>query len=192
MRAAGVPVDVIVPGVDETCDIPDTGERVLELARRKGEAGRAVIGDRPTTPTVLIAADTMLDMGGVPYGKPHSAEVARQRLHEMSGSSGTLYTGHHVAVSLGDDGWRWVDGTAATTVRFATMTDDEIEAYLATGEPLEVAGSFTIDGFGGPFIEGIDGDHHNVVGLSLPLVRHMLAQLGVQWTDLWDSAPHHK
>jgi len=189
LQAAGVSPDVIVSGVDETCDDAwDTPSRVREVARRKGDAVRAILGDAPQAPTVLIAADTMLDMDGVSYGKPHSADVARQRLQAMSGAAGVLYTGHYVAVAAGGP-WRGLIDHAATVVRFADMTSDEIDAYLATGEPLEVAGSFTIDGLGGPFITGIEGDPHNVVGISLPLLRVMLAKLDVQWTSLWASPP---
>jgi len=184
LRAAGVFPDVVVPGVDETTDEPGTESRVRAIALRKGEATRALLGETPGEPTVLIAADTMLDMAGVSYGKPHDADVARDRLRAMSGSSGVLYTGHYVAVTHGGPWLRSVD-VAATIVRFAAMTTDEIEAYLATGEPLEVAGSFTIDGLGGPFISRIEGDPHNVVGLSLPLLRVMLDGLSVPWTDLW-------
>ena len=187
LRAAGVYPDVVVSGVDESCETPDTAIRVTEVARRKGLAVCDVIG-RPQVKTVLIAADTMLDMGGVSYGKPHSVEVARQRLHKMSGASGVLYTGHFVALADANGKWQSVLDVAATVVRFSVMDDAEIEAYLATGEPLEVAGSFTIDGFGGPFITGVDGDPHNVVGLSLPLLRVMLAKLGVGWTELWRAA----
>ena len=184
LRAAGVNPEVIVSGVDEHCDLANTADRVIEVARRKGQAVCDALGCGPAE-TVLIAADTMLDIDGVSYGKPHSPHVARERLHQMSGSSGVLYTGHYVGVCNGE--WRSEADVAATTVRFATMTDAEIEAYLATGEPLEVAGSFTIDGFGGPFITGVDGDPHNVVGLSLPLLRVMLARLGVPWTALWSA-----
>jgi len=186
LRATGVFPEVLVPGVDETTDAPDTESRVRDIALRKGEAAKALLGT-PNQPTVLIAADTMLDMGGVSHGKPHDADVARQRLRAMSGSSGVLYTGHYAAVAPTGGPWRQAVDVAATVVHFARMTDDEIEGYLATGEPLEVAGSFTIDGFGGPFITGIEGDPHNVVGLSLPLLRVMLAGLDVPWTALWAS-----
>jgi len=185
LRATGVFPEVLVPGVDETTDAPDTESRVRAVAERKGEAVRTLLGSSPTQPTVLIAADTMLDMGGVSYGKPHDDGVARQRLHEMSGSSGVLYTGHYVAFSPAGGPWAQTSDVARTVVHFADMSDDEIEAYLATGEPLEVAGSFTIDGLGGPFITGIEGDPHNVIGLSLPLLRVMLGRLGVPWTELW-------
>ena len=184
LRAAGVFSDVLVPGVDEVSTAPDTAGRVCEIARVKGLAVRDVVGEAPGEATVLIAADTMLDIDGVSYGKPHDVGVARGRLHGMSGNSGVLYTGHYVAVAPA--GGPWVDAVevAATTVHFASMTDDEIEWYLGTGEPLEVAGSFTMDGLGGPFIAGIEGDASNVIGLSLPLLRQMLQKLGVEWTSL--------
>jgi len=174
--------------VDEVFSAPGTAERVCEIARLKGTAVRQTLGDTPGESTVLIAADTMLDIGGISYGKPHDVDVARERLHAMSGATGVLYTGHYVAVAPAGGPWQDLVDVAATTVRFATMTDDEIEAYLGTGEPLEVAGSFTIDGLGGPFVAGIEGDPSNVVGLSLPLLRLMLAKLGVPWTSLWHSA----
>jgi len=188
LRAAGVDPDVLVPGVDEVFSAPDTAGRVCEIARVKGLAGRGLVGETPSEPTVLIAADTMLDIDGVSYGKPHDVDVARQRLHGMSGRSGVLYTGHYVAVAPAGGPWAEVVDVAETTVHFASMTDDEIEAYLATGEPLEVAGSFTMDGFGGPFISGIEGDASNVIGISLPLLRVMLQKLGVSWTSLWGSS----
>jgi len=187
LRAAGVFPDVLVPGVDEVFSAPDTAQRVCEIARLKGAAAREIIGETPNESTVLIAADTMLDIDGVSYGKPHDVDVARQRLHAMSGGAGVLYTGHYVAVAPAGGPWRELVDVAETTVHFASMTDDEIEAYLDTGEPLEVAGSFTIDGLGGPFVAGIEGDPSNVVGLSLPLLRQMLARLGVSWTSLWGS-----
>jgi len=185
LRAAGVFPDILVPGVDEVFSAPDTAGRVCEIARVKGLAVRGTLGEIPSEATVLIAADTMLDIDGVSYGKPHDVDVARQRLRGMSNGAGVLYTGHYVAVAPA--GGPWVDDVdfAATTVHFVAMTDNEIEAYLGTGEPLEVAGSFTMDGLGGPFVAGIEGDASNVIGLSLPLLRQMLQRLGVEWTSLW-------
>lgn len=196
LRAAGVVPEVVVSGVDESSDAPNTAARTCQVAQRKGEAVLPQL-DGPLA-TVVIAADTMLDIDGVSYGKPHDQAVARDRLQAMSGSAGVLHTGHYVAVrSASPDAaapgaqWRHLVRDAATFVRFAQMTNDEIEAYLATGEPLEVAGSFTIDGFGGPFVASIEGDPHNVVGLSLPLMRLMLAELGVGWVSLWASDLGH-
>ena len=102
----------------------------------------------------------------------------------MRGRSGVLHTGHSLRDTASG---RVAAATASTTVHFAEVSDDEIAAYVATGEPLSVAGAFTVDGRGGAFVTGIEGDHHNVVGLSLPLVRELTAELGRSWTDLWAS-----
>ena len=102
----------------------------------------------------------------------------------MSGRSGALHTGHHVILGRGDRTTARSE-VASTTVHFARLTEPEIAVYVASGEPLQVAGAFTIDGLGGPFVSMIEGDHHNVVGISLPLLRMMLADLGVAWTSLW-------
>jgi nucleoside triphosphate pyrophosphatase len=124
----------------------------------------------------------VLEIDGTAYGKPGTADAARERLKAMRGRSGILHTGHCVF-----DTWsrQEVREVASTTVHFAELTDEEIEAYVATGEPLSVAGSFTVDGLGGAFVEGVEGDHHNVVGISLPLLRLMLASVGISWPELW-------
>jgi septum formation protein len=124
----------------------------------------------------------MLAFDGELLGKPVDAADAVLRWQRMRGRSGVLHTGH-VLVELASG--RTVTRAAATTVRFADVADAEIEAYVATGEPLSVAGAFTIDGLGGAFVTRLEGDHHNVVGLSLPVLREMFAELGVRWTDLW-------
>ena len=136
---------------------------------------------------IVVGCDSMLEIGGTIVGKPADAETARERWRSMRGGKGVLHTGHWL-VDLRDD----VDGgtggtigsTSSTTVWFADIDDDEIDAYVATGEPLHVAGAFTIDGLGGPYIERIEGDHHGVVGISLPLLRELLGELGVAWRDL--------
>jgi septum formation protein len=124
----------------------------------------------------------VLALDGEIHGKPASAEEAVARWRRMRGSTGVLHTGHCV-LDL-DTGLR-VTGCGATTVRFAEVSDAEIAAYVATGEPLEVAGAFTLDGLGGAFVTGVEGDPHNVVGISLPLLRELLAELGHAWTDFW-------
>ncbi len=129
----------------------------------------------------------MLALDGAILGKPADAADAVRRWRQMRGRSGVLHTGHFL-IDLGSTVPR-VGRSAATTVHFADLDDDEIEAYVATGEPLLVAGAFTVDGLGGPFVTGIEGDHHNVVGLSLPVLREMFAELGVRWTDLWTCRP---
>ena len=130
----------------------------------------------------------MLQIGGELVGKPGDADTARRRWKAMAGGTGELVTGHAVLRLAEGEIDRVAEGHAVTTVRFAEPSDEELEAYLATGEPLAVAGAFTLDGKGGWFVEGIDGDPSNVIGISLPLVRRLLAGVGVQVTDLWEPA----
>ncbi len=134
---------------------------------------------------LVVGADSMLAFDGQLLGKAGSAAEVRSRWAAMSGRSGTLLTGHTV-IDLTDG--RVLERTVATTVHFGRPDADELAAYIASGEPLAVAGSCTIDGLGGAFIDGIAGDHTNVIGLALPTLRAMLGELGVRWTDLWDRA----
>jgi nucleoside triphosphate pyrophosphatase len=187
LRAAGVEPVVVVSGVDEEqlSQLPPA-----ELALQLAELKCAAVAGRTDLPegALVLGCDSVLELEGEALGKPGSAEAATRRWRAMRGRSGVLLTGHclrdmatgHVA-----------SATAATTVHFADVTDDEIAAYVASGEPLHVAGAFTIDGLGGAFVTGIEGDHHNVVGVSLPLVRELLAELGHSWTDLWPAQPTH-
>jgi len=147
-------------------------------------------------PVLVVGCDSMLEIGGQMLGKPHTPEVARERIAAMRRSTATLWTGHCAAIlapasSTQDGDTRVVTASvtrsASTLVHFGDISDAEIEAYVATGEPLHVAGSFTVDGLGGPFIEGVTGDYHSVVGISLPLLRAMATELGVFWPDLWDA-----
>lgn len=192
LQRAGLAPVVEVSGVDEREVRADsTADLVAALARAKAEAVAGRRGTRPPDqPTgasqpdpgeVVIGCDSLLELDGSPLGKPSDAAEARRRWRLMSGRSGVLHTGHHL-IRLPDGATR--TATAATTVFFADLDDAEIEAYVTTGEPLQVAGAFTIDGLGGPYVTRIEGDHHNVVGISLPLLRLMLADLGVAWTDL--------
>lgn len=179
LRAAGVDPEVIVSGVDETVDpaLP-AAEQALILAERKASAVAGTL----RSPALVLGCDSLLEFENAVYGKPGTGEVARQRWRRQRGRTGVLHTGHCV-IDVGVD--RRAAGTGSTTVRFADLADQEIDAYIATGEPLEVAGGFTIDGFGGAFVESIEGDHHNVVGISLPLLRKLLGELGVDWPSLW-------
>ena len=180
LRAAGVDPEVVVSGIDEsTVTTPDPARLAAELATLKA---RAVAGGVPGA--VVVGCDSVLELDGAVHGKPADADEARARWRTMRGRSGVLHTGHCV---IDANGRELVRG-AATTVHFATVTDAEIEAYVATGEPLQVAGAFTVDGLGGAFVTGIEGDHHNVVGISLPLLREMLAAVDVPWTTLWTAA----
>lgn len=175
---------VLVSEVDESGVTGDDIDAVTsELARLKAEAVAAQV--LPADGIVIVGCDTMLEVGGRPYGKPGSPEAAVLLWHRLSGVTGTLVTGHHVIVSRAGQ-VRRATRTAVTLVHFADLSEAEMEAYAATGEPQIVAGGFTIDGYGGPFVTGIEGDPHNVVGISLPLVRMMLADLGVTWHDLWE------
>ena len=130
----------------------------------------------------MIGYDSMLDLDGRALGKPQSAQDAAALWRDMSGRTGTLLTGHCVVDA---ETRRRAAAVAATSVRFGEPSDDEIAAYVASGEPLRVAGAFTLGGRGGWFVEGIDGDHGNVLGISLPLLRRLLAELGVAVTTLW-------
>jgi septum formation protein len=184
LRAAGLAPEVIVSGIDEALQTADrVPDMVSELARRKAEAVSERMR-RHRRPTVIIGCDSMLELNGRGYGKPETADAAVERWQMMSGRSGVLCTGHHVILR---EAGRTVARTAvaATMVHFAQLSTAEIHAYVRTGEPLEVAGAFTIDGLGGAYVVGIEGDHHNVVGISLPLLRSVLGALGLQWPSMW-------
>jgi septum formation protein len=179
LRRAGLDPEVVVSGVDESgvgADKP--ADVALELAHRKAEA----VVVRLEGPAVVVGCDSVLELDGEALGKPASADDAVRRWRAMRGRCGVLHTGHCVADTASG---RWESATESTTVRFADVSDREIEAYVGSGEPLRVAGAFTIDGLGGAFVRRIDGDPHNVVGISLPLLREILGRLGVTWTDLW-------
>jgi septum formation protein len=180
LRAAGLEPDVIVSGVDEDAfSASTTAELVGLLAAAKASSVASSLGDG-----LVIGCDSLLDLDGRAYGKPASLDEAIADWRAMSGNTGTLFTGHCVIdVAAG----RQAAAVAATTVRFGTPTDEEIEAYVGTGEPLKMAGAFTIEGLGGWFIDSIDGDHNNVIGISLPLLRGLLRDLGVTIPGLWSQ-----
>ena len=186
-RAAGLRPEVLVSGVDESAVTADRPPHLAgRLARLKAETAAARLGPDPR-PTVIIGGDSLLELDGAAYGKPGSVAEAASRWRRMRGRSGVLHTGHHVLLRR-DGAEQARSAVASTTVHFADLSDVEIAAYVATGEPLQVAGAFTVDGLGGPFVTRIEGDHHNVVGISLPLLRDLLGDLGLAWTDLWDPA----
>jgi septum formation protein len=180
LRAAGVEPSVLVSGVDESqvTGLPPAG-LAQRLAELKCAAVTAGIGAGP----LVLGCDSVLELRGEALGKPADPDEAVRRWRTMRGRTGTLHTGHCLRDTVtGQE----ATGTGSTVVHFAEVTDDEIAAYVDSGEPLEVAGAFTIDGLGGAFVTRIEGDHHNVVGLSLPLLRDLVAELGHVWTDLWD------
>ncbi|MER6994430.1 nucleoside triphosphate pyrophosphatase [Streptomyces sp. NPDC000410] len=182
LRQAGLAPDVIVSGVDEEAvSAPTPAELALALAEAKASvvAARAdVIRSR----ALVVGCDSVLELDGHALGKPADAEEAIARWKSMRGRAGTLQTGHCV---YDTDTGHYASATASTVVRFGHPSDEEIASYVASGEPLHVAGAFTLDGRSAPFIEGIDGDHGNVIGLSLPLLRKLLRDLGIEITALW-------
>ena len=191
LRSAGLAPEVEVSGFDEDTINADTVPAlVAALARAKAEAVAARRASEGATDRgveqVVIGCDSLLELDGRGLGKPVDAAEAIRRWQLMRGRSGVLHTGHHLVRLPGRESRT---ATASTTVHFANLDDAEIDAYVGTGEPLLVAGAFTIDGLGGPYVERIEGDHHNVVGISLPLLRLLLADLGVRWTDLRGSPP---
>ena len=187
--AAGLHPEVVVSGVDEDAVEADSpAELAGVLARHKAEAVSALVGPAAGRPTLVVACDSLLEMGGRAYGKPLDAAEAVRRWHRMRGSTGVVHTGHHVTLvaPAGDPAPpRTAAAVGSTVVHFATPDDAEIEAYVGTGEPLRAAGAFSLGGLGGAFVTGVEGDPHNVVGISLPLLRELLASLGVGWASLW-------
>jgi septum formation protein len=190
LRAAGLDPLVEVADVDEEALLAampqaSPAEKVTRLAAAKATTvARRIGGVHPDA--VLIGCDSMLHVGGELVGKPGDPDTARRRWKAMAGGTGELVTGHAVLRLAEGEIDRVAEGHAITTVHFAEPTEAELEAYLTTGEPLAVAGAFTLDGMGGWFVEGVDGDPSNVIGISLPLVRRLLAGVGVRVTDLWE------
>jgi septum formation protein len=183
LRQAGFAPEVIVSGVDEDAlTAPTPGELARVLAEAKAQAVAAL---HKAAGALVVGCDSVLELDGRPLGKPADAEEATARWKDMRGRSGVLQTGHCV---IDTRTGKAASDTASTTVRFGEPSDDEIAAYVASGEPLHVAGAFTLDGRSAPFVRGIEGDHGNVIGLSLPLFRDLLAELGVSVTDLWTAA----
>lgn len=182
LQDAGIDFLTLAPGVDEEALVesekPESVcEMTLLLASHKAQAGAAL-----ATTRLVLGCDSALEFEGQNLGKPLIPEVAVERWRQMRGKSGFLHSGHHlIDTQTGQS--RSV--CSKTKVFFAELTDKEIAAYVESGEPLNVAGSFTIDGRGGPFIERIEGDYHTVVGLSLVELRRMLAELGHDITSLW-------
>ena len=181
LRSAGIEPVVVVSGVneDQLGELPPA-----ELALQLAELKCAAVAGRDDLPAdaLVLGCDSVLELDGQALGKPVDAADAIARWRAMRGRTGVLHTGHslHEVASA-----RVASATASTLVHFADVSDAEIAAYVATGEPLHVAGAFTVDGLGGAFVTGIEGDHHNVVGVSLPLVRELVAELGHSWVDLW-------
>ena len=190
LRAAGLDPAVQVSSVDEDAvvaryGVTDAEDVALVLARAKAEDVAAARDDD----ALVLGCDSVLELDGQAYGKPGTAEEATRRWRAMRGRSGVLHTGHWLVDTRdGDAGGTGatLGAVASTTVHFADLADDEIDAYVATGEPLAVAGAFTVDGLGGAYVTRIEGDHHAVVGVSLPLLRELLGEVAVPWHTLWN------
>jgi len=191
LREAGLEPEVVTSGVDEdgTDHLP-TSEAVVVLAERKARAVAERLTDDGTEDasrwddvrTLILGCDSMLDLDGEALGKPADADEVWRRWEQMRAATGVLHTGHCIIdLTTGEA----VSESVATTVRFGDPTPDELAAYLATGEPLAVAGAFTLDGYGAAFLDGIDGDPGNVIGVSVPAVRRLLTRHGVAIADLW-------
>lgn len=182
LRNAGFAPVAIASGIDESVyEAESTRELTAALAAAKARTVAATTGP----PALVLGCDSLLCLGGESQGKPADAPEAVRRWRRMRGTTGSLITGHClIDTADGSESAAVVE----TTVRFGDPTDAEIDAYVATGEPVEVAGAFTLDGFAGPFVDGIDGDWSNVVGLSLPAFRRLLAGHGVPVPDLWRDA----
>lgn len=184
LLAAGIDPEVMVSGVDESAVEAGSPEALCAvLARLKAHwVAERLRYHQNRRGDLVLGCDSVLAFDGEALGKPESAQEAVKRWQAMRGHSGVLHTGHCL-VDL--ESGRSAEGVGSTIVHFADVSDAEIASYVDSGEPLHVAGAFTIDGLGGPFVERIEGDHGAVVGLSLPLLRRLLGQLGYSITDLW-------
>lgn len=186
---AGVRHTVQVSAVDEDAVVRAEGwTSAFEVAGGLATAKARDVASRFVRGHLVIGCDSVFDFDGEIHGKPATPAAARARWNRMRGSDGVLYTGHHVVnTSTGEE----VARVASSTVYFANPSDEEIDAYIATGEPLRVAGGVTIDSLGAPFIARIDGDHSNVIGLSIPTLRLMLLEIGISWPSLWSTDQSH-
>ncbi|WP_309065809.1 Maf family protein [Microbacterium sp.] len=197
LRQAGIEPLIMAPAVDEDAAAATAAEErggalapedlVLLLARAKAEdVATRLAAEDPAFDGLVIGGDSMFALAGQIYGKPYTAEEATRRWREMRGATGVLHSGHSVyRLSPGAEP-REATEVAAASVTFADdVTDAEIAAYVASGEPLHVAGAFTVDSLGGPFITRVEGDPSTVVGMSLSTLRRLAGELGVAWTDLW-------
>jgi septum formation protein len=198
LRNAGIEPLVVPSQVDEPAAVAvaeaesgpvDAARMVQLLARAKAEAIVGTSVDGAPIDGLIVGGDSAFELDGVVYGKPHRAEVARERWHAQRGRTGVLHSGHWVIDHRGGTARGAVGAVAAASVSFVPdLTDAEIDAYVRSGEPLQVAGAFTIDSLGGPFIERVDGDPSTVIGMSLPTVRRLVRSLGVEWTELWNRS----
>jgi septum formation protein len=195
LRSAGIEPLVAVSGVDEDAAIaalganPDPAAVVTTLALAKADAVARELDAHVTADCVVIGCDSMLYVDGELRGKPGTPEQARRQWNSMAGRAGQLFTGYCV-IRIRDSRFEQTETAAeVTTVRFGVPTETELTAYIASGEPLNVAGAFTIDGLGGWFVDGVEGDPSNVVGLGLAVTRRLLEAVGLSIGDLWGANP---
>ncbi|MBX3099119.1 MAG: septum formation inhibitor Maf [Salinibacterium sp.] len=191
LRAAGVEPVLVSPGVDEEAAAAAAGPLdgpglVQLLARAKAEAIVDTLVNDRAIDGVILGGDSAFELDGELFGKPHHPEVARERWRAQRGRTGLLHSGHWVIDHRDGAARAAVGGVSTASVTFADISDAEIDAYVATGEPLQVAGAFTIDSLGSAFITRVEGDPHAVVGLSVSLLRSLLLDLGITWSDLWN------
>lgn len=196
LRAAGVEPVTVPSHVDETATVAaaestggplPAGDMVQLLARAKAEAVAGTLVDGHPIDGFILGGDSAFELDGVIYGKPHTPEVARERWLKQRGRTGRLHSGHWLIDHRGGRASGSSGAVASADVTFADdITDDEVDAYIATGEPLKVAGAFTIDSLGGPFITRVDGDPSTVIGLSLSTLRRLFLDVGVSWPTLWN------
>jgi septum formation protein len=180
LEGAGIKPRVMVSHVDEETDFFNAmspADMVIALAVTKAHTVR----EQLDFPAIVIGCDSTFDVDGVSFGKPGTPEIAKERAQAISGRSGLLHTGHCIIDTVQG---REIADRVTTKVTFSKMSDDEIDDYIASGEPLHVAGGFTLDGFGSPFIPIIEGDYTNVVGLSMPFFRSAMSQLGYSWPEV--------
>jgi septum formation protein len=195
LRDAGIEPLTIAPEVDEDAVedryramglINSTSDVVHVLAQAKAEAVAAMAHSHGA---LVLGCDSQLDLAGESLGKPHDPDVAIARWKRLRGSTGVLYSGHWLIDNRNPEPGKLppaIGKVSSTVVHFENISDAEIEAYVATGEPLKVAGAFTIDGLGGAFLRSIEGDAHTVIGISLSVLRQLTLSLGVEYTDLWN------
>lgn len=180
LESAGLSISVMVSHVDEETDFFNAlspADMVIALAITKAHTVREQID----FPAIIIGCDSTFEFEGQSLGKPGTPEIAAERAKRVQGNSGLLHTGHCVIDTAKD---REISSIVTTKVSFDSMSDDEINDYVASGEPLHVAGGFTLDGYSSPFIPNIEGDYTNVVGISMPFIRKALAQLGYSWPEV--------
>ena len=195
LRQAGIDPLVVVSGVDEDAVVAalhpgaTPGEVTAALATAKAEQVIAVLDPAVAADCVVIGCDSMLFCDGELRGKPGSAADVKRQWQTMAGRSGALHTGHCVIRLRHNEVVQQHAETLSTTVHFTTPSPEEVDAYIGTGEPLRVAGGFTLDGFGGWFVDAVDGDPSSVIGISLPLTRRLFARVGLSLPALWATNP---